>query len=270
MRQPASQYPEDPYEERTREYELAADEAEERPLRPGRRLPAILLTLAVMALFVGGLWFAYVQGTRHGAGSAQNGVPVIRADDRPTKVKPEDPGGMPVPDQNVLLYGDRLGKATTEKLLPPPEQPMPRPAPPAPPPAKTTAVAPAAPAPAPGPEPAAPSPDSAPDRTAAPAAEPKPTVAPKRATSSPQPGGGAAQVRVGSVRTPDAARTEWQRLKHQNADLLGNLKANAIRVDLGEKGIYYRIVAGPLADAQAAERLCDELKRRNHGCVLAR
>jgi len=78
------------------------------------------------------------------------------------------------------------------------------------------------------------------------------------------------QVRLGSLRTPEAAREEWARLKRENADLLGGLKANAVAVDLGEKGIYYRIMAGPFADAAAAERLCQELKQRNRGCILAR
>ena len=57
---------------------------------------------------------------------------------------------------------------------------------------------------------------------------------------------GTVQVRLGSLRTPEEAREEWQRLKRANGDLLGSLRANAVSVDLGEKGIYYRILAGPL------------------------
>jgi hypothetical protein len=80
---------------------------------------------------------------------------------------------------------------------------------------------------------------------------------------------GAVQVRLGSLRTPEAAREEWQRLKRANGDLLGELRANAVSADLGERGIWYRIMAGPLDEA-AAEKLCDEMKRRNHGCIVAR
>src|SRR6266704_2662994 len=98
--------------------------------RPDRRLPATLLTVVAMALFAGGLWFAYVQGTRHPAVIAPGeAVPLIRADDRPTKVKPDQPGGMTIPDQNVSLYNEKPGGAPVEKLLPAAEQPMPRPAP---------------------------------------------------------------------------------------------------------------------------------------------
>jgi hypothetical protein len=42
------------------------------------------------------------------------------------------------------------------------------------------------------------------------------------------------------------------------------------RVDLGDRGIFYRIQAGPVADAAAAERTCNELKRRGVGCLLVK
>jgi cell division septation protein DedD len=81
---------------------------------------------------------------------------------------------------------------------------------------------------------------------------------------------GAINVQLASVRTPDEARAEWARLKHDNADLLGHLRAFAERADLGEQGVYYRVEAGPFSDAAAAARLCGELKRRDFGCLVAR
>ena len=42
-----------------------------------------------------------------------------------------------------------------------------------------------------------------------------------------------------------------------------------LRVDLGDRGIYYRIQAGPLADA-AAQSACAELKRRKVACLLVK
>jgi SPOR domain len=225
-----------------------------------------------MVVFAGGLYFAYVQGTRHAPVGAQSGdgVPLLRADTRPDKVKPDQPGGMAIPDQNVSLYNDKPSAAPVEKLLPAAEQPMPRPvAPPkeaAPPqvaagspPAPDSAAAPAS-APAITMPPAASSP--APAKTAAKA----PT---KPAAANPVAKTGSVQVRLGSLRSPEAAREEWQRLKRDNSDLIGSMHANAVRTDLGDKGIYYRIEAGPL-DAAAAERLCAALKQRNHGCILAR
>jgi len=277
--QPVHEYQDyEAYEQRDPGFELVGEERDEEPPRGNRRLTVIALTLAVMALFAGGLWFAYVQGTRHAAGTAQSAdsVPLLRADERPTKVKPDQPGGMPVPDQNSSLYNDKLAKSSVEKLLPPPEQPLPRPAPlspvrpAAPPPALTPpaetrpgeAVAPAAAAPRPAPAQAAsqqPGPSPAAQKTAAAAATEKPPGVAARGV----------EVRLGSLRSPEEAREEWQRLKRANGDLLGNLRANAVSVDLGDKGIWYRIMAGPL-DESGAERLCAEMKQRNHGCVVAR
>ena len=272
MRQTASPYPDTLYDQRQDDYGLVGEqrpgEYQQEYPRRDRRLPAILLTVAVMALFAGGLWFAYVQGTKHApaATSQRDGVPLLRADDRPTKVKPEQPGGMKVPDQNVSLYNDKPAGAQVEKLLPQPEQPMPRPVP-----------APEAATPAAPPQPTAAPPAAGAVKPAAKtAAEAKPTAPPKPAAAAAKPaaaetsGTGKIEVRLGSVRTPESAREEWGRLKRENADLLGNLRANAVPVDLGEKGTYYRIQAGPFADAAAAARLCAELKKRNHGCILAR
>ena len=291
MAQPVHEY--DEYEDRDAGFELVGEQRDEEPATGNRRLTAIALTLAVMVLFAGGLWFAYYQGTRHAAGSGESGnpVPLLRADERPAKVRPDQPGGMPIPDQNSSLYNDKLARSSVEKLLPPPEQPLPRPAPlspvrPAAPPPKLMPPLEATPAEA-GPAPPAVPPrarapqttaaaSAAPDagsRAAAPQAGPLPAVqkAAVPASTEGTPGMAAreVEVRLGSVRSPEAAREEWQRLKRTNGDLLGNLRANAVSVDLGEKGIYYRIMAGPL-DEGAAERLCNEMKQRNHGCIIAR
>jgi hypothetical protein len=78
------------------------------------------------------------------------------------------------------------------------------------------------------------------------------------------------RLQLGSVRSEDAARQEWERIKRKNTDLLGDLSATPIRADLGDKGIYYRIQTGPVSDPAAADRICNELKQRNIGCIIAR
>src|ERR1700732_3811348 len=116
------------YEEGGESLGLVGDERLDEFVRPRRRLPATVLTGVVMAVLAGGLWFVYQQAPRHTAGTgAGDAVPLIRADDKPTKIKPDQPGGMAIPDQNASIYNEKPGTPAVEKLLPPPEQPMPRP-----------------------------------------------------------------------------------------------------------------------------------------------
>ncbi len=113
-------------EERT---DLYADPRDEDYAPRPRQLLRVVVALAVMGAFAGGLWFAYNEGKHHVGGAGD--IPLIRADTRPMRVKPENPGGMRIPDRDMLIYGQQ--RPQVEHLLPPPEQPMARPAPPPPP-----------------------------------------------------------------------------------------------------------------------------------------
>ena len=78
------------------------------------------------------------------------------------------------------------------------------------------------------------------------------------------------RLQLGAARSESEARGEWERLQHQNADLLGKLSGVAIRADLGDKGVYYRIQTGPVADASAADRICGEMRQRRLACIIVR
>lgn len=103
-------------------YDADADSHE---ARAGHRLRGIVTivaaVVAVGVIVAVGLHFV---GGRKGAG---DGVPVIKAEDRPFKVRPDDRGGMQVPNQDKLVYermesgADADGRV--ERLLPPPESP---------------------------------------------------------------------------------------------------------------------------------------------------
>ncbi|HTZ36336.1 MAG TPA: SPOR domain-containing protein [Stellaceae bacterium] len=233
---------------------------------PRRLLPGAALAVGVMALFAGGLWFAYHEGAKHAASgaAAPDGVPLIRADTDPVKVKPDKAGGMDIPDKDNPLYTVRPGAAPAEHILPPPEAPAPRSAAP---PQVATASPSAAPAPAPAPAASAPRqpPALTPQQVAALA---KPPAKPSEPAAKPTATAGGLRIQLASLRTPDEAREEWARLKRANADLLGRMTAVAVKADMGERGIYYRVEAGPLADRDAALRLCRQLKERGLGCSL--
>jgi cell division septation protein DedD len=249
-----------------RRAEVFADARDEEPPRRPRRVLATVLALLIMGLFSGGLWLAYVQGKHHTGGDAASGdVPLIRADERPTKVKPEQPGGMEIPDRDKLIYNPT--RKVVEHLLAPAEKPMPRPAPS--PPSQTEAARSSTGAMLP------PSglPENSPAATQTAQPQQQAATSPGKAAqapSSPSKPAAGTRLQLGSLRSEDAARQEWERIKRKNSDLLGSLSATPVRADLGDKGIYYRIQAGPIADPAAAERICGELKQRSIGCILAR
>jgi hypothetical protein len=174
------------------------------------------------------------------------------------KLKPDQPGGMPVPDQNVSVYDPKPGAAPVEKLLPPPEQPMPRPTPSA---AAPSAAPPAQPAPATPQQAAA---TAAPKAPPKPAAKETPAAAPAKSVPA-----GPVRIQLASLRTPEAAKEEWGRLKREHPELLGRLTAVAVKADLGDKGTWYRVQTQVFDDAATAERLCADLKKQNVGCSLA-
>jgi hypothetical protein len=101
-------------------------DADSRQARAGARLrTSVTLVLAVLA--VGGIVAAglHFVGGKRGGGA---GLQVIKADDRPIKLRPDDRGGMQVPNQDKLVY-ERMepgteGDAKVERLLPAAEAPQ--------------------------------------------------------------------------------------------------------------------------------------------------
>jgi len=154
------------------------DANQRRVTRTRRRLMTVAITLIAFAGFGGVVYYFYAQNRD----AAMAGlVPIIRAVEGPTKVKPEAPGGMEVPNRGLGVY-DLIDRnpapapgGRVERLLPPPEQPVAVP-PPAPPP---VAVAP--------PPPAAAPPAMAPSAAAPPAATAPPAAATPPAAAVPPP-----------------------------------------------------------------------------------
>ncbi len=267
--------------------------------RGGARLFGAVFAFAAIVGFGSLIAYYFVQN-RDGSLDPAN-IPVVRADPRPMKVKPDNPGGIDVPFQNTEIY-DRVGQQTGgvpagrppaagsaaparpgERLMHGPETPMPRPQPPpapvaaipavpeiaAPPDAVVVTPAPASAARAPAPLAAvAPPPVSAPAPAPVPAAPAVATARPAPTAAPPTPG--SARIQLASVRDMADAQREWARVTRQYPDLLAGMSPQFVPADLGDRGIFIRVQAGPFASPEAARAACDALRARGAGCNVVR
>ena len=74
------------------------------------------------------------------------------------------------------------------------------------------------------------------------------------------------RIQVASVKNEDVAKSTWARLQSAHGEQLSSLRMQAVRVDLGERGVWYRVQAGPL-DEKQAHSVCASLKARKTDCV---
>ena len=147
------------------------------------------------------------------------------------------------------------------KAAPAPAAAVPAPIPPSAPPIVTNVPQPATTAVPPAPTVVAAAPQAAPaalPATSAPVTTPAALPA------------GAMFLQLASARSEDAAMGEWKRITAKNGDLIGNLTPSVAVADLGERGTFYRLRAGPVADKPTADGLCASLASRNVGCIVVR
>ena len=77
-------------------------------------------------------------------------------------------------------------------------------------------------------------------------------------------------MQLAALRSSEEANREWEKLRKAHPELLGNLGVNVVRADLGERGTFYRIQAGPVADEANAKDLCRKLVDKKVGCLVVR
>ena len=76
------------------------------------------------------------------------------------------------------------------------------------------------------------------------------------------------RIQLGAFRTRAKATRHGQGLQRKHHGLLGRLNMVVERVDLGSKGIFYRLRAGPFANRQTARSLCRSLGKQRINCFL--
>jgi len=101
-------------------------------------------------------------------------------------------------------------------------------------------------------------------------APPPPKKIPKVKVRKAAPSGPRPAVHIASFRSRKAADRGWAQLRRAHRGVLGNLKPEITRVNLGgKKGVFFRLVAGPLGSNADADQVCRQLKRRRQYCEPA-
>ncbi|MDA8524037.1 SPOR domain-containing protein [Alphaproteobacteria bacterium] len=250
---------------------------------------AIFLFLLLIGGAVGSTYFyAFQQGLEEGQRSLP---PVVLAEKTPIKVPAENvPGGVPVKPEDLNIYGVMRGAAE-------PETPRAQPASPA---DNATGTIESLIARTEDPfEQALNVPKAIADDTRLPASNsirvlqndpsvevspPRPDLnrAPRAAVPAARPTAKPAktQVRTGSVARDDfmvqlaasrsraLARGVYSGLQNNFSDLLGQRNPLILRVDLGDKGIFYRVNVPGFESRNAATAFCANLKSRGQDCLV--
>ena len=66
----------------------------------------------------------------------------------------------------------------------------------------------------------------------------------------------------------ERAAKEWRGLSDRFRSVLGSLHPLIQDADLGERGVFYRLKAGPIADRARARALCRALETEEQYCRI--
>ena len=245
-------------------------------------LPWRMLAVAGGLTAVLGVGAAAVWGVSR---AVSNSVPVIEADSRPLRIRPDDPGGLRVANQGERIFetqnqpqrarSAQPGVPAQAQVAPAPEQPdldalrqaaqasrlaqrsqTPAAAPVAP--TAPVAGAPEAPASQAPVEAAPATPPPAPvARAPEPAPRQEPRPEPARAAT-----GGGALVQLGALGSEEAAHTEWNRLKGRLGGLLADRRPMVVRFERPGMPTMWRLRTSGFSDAAAARSFCEAAKAK--------
>ena len=230
-----------------------------RVARQPRGMEAGTRKLVMIAAGLGGALIVAI-GLYSTIGYRSTVVPVIQADSRPIRVKPENRGGMQINADDEEVMGDAAASAS--KLAPAAEAPAPKmlrarqDAPLAPPPAATAAKEIVT---------AAPNVPVAEKPVAAKSAV-LPLVATPAATQHVVMG--KTLVQIAALGSEEAARAEWQRLSKSLPDLFGNRQPVVSKIER-DGHVLWRLRTGNFSDIAQAIAFCERVRAKRSGCSIA-
>lgn len=103
----------------------------------------------------------------------------------------------------------------------------------------------------------------------APAVAAPATPVAQQPAAAPAPSGGtaAAYVQLSSQRSEQAARESAQAIINRFGPVFGGANIEIVRADLGERGVYYRVLV-PANSRQEASNMCNNIKAAGGDCLL--
>lgn len=216
---------------------------------PRRAIGLVSLALATLLSFGAGVGSTLVYLQTFKGETSLAALPLIEADKNPTRVRPEgfdavaprvaqlSPSGLPSPISSAMAaVADPAidltpqGIPTAPELLPPVSAVVIELGPPA------TTVAP----------------------IAAPA-----VVERMESPLVPQ-----FQLQLASMRTPEGANEELNRLKRLHANLLGSIDLTVQRIDQGARGVFFRVLSGSVGERPEAAQLCSAIAEKRGQCAV--
>jgi len=73
-------------------------------------------------------------------------------------------------------------------------------------------------------------------------------------------------AQLGSYRSAERALAGWHELQSKAPSALAELQPRLESVDLGERGTFYRLKAGPVLSSEALDTLCTQLTDQGISC----
>jgi hypothetical protein len=233
--------------------------------RPQRHRGAVDPQLKRMGLIAGGVaaLLALGFGAYSLIGVRTHGVPVIEADSRPIRVRPDNPGGMQVAGAEEQIMG-AASNGQADAMAPLPETPEPQtlqaqirashqPEP--------TAAAQSALSASSAAVPAAPS-SPPPEVHAAPAITPAPRP------HAPAVAVGKTEVQLAAMVTEQAAMAEWDRLAKRMPTLLAARRPAILKASRDGK-TFFRLRTGGFVDVAQASAFCTAVRTKGAECSVA-
>jgi cell division septation protein DedD len=246
---------------------LDLDDDEPAP-EEGARLPLLIaVALVVLAAFAGVVWLAYTQGVQRGR--AEEPQIVAQSAVHKTNAATQSPPftGLNIYQPAVTRNGHSgAGKVAgpVHAAIPPPSL---RPTANGGPETFAAGTEPAHPfvtptvPPAPPPAAAKPATQTAKASTSAPAGAQPAATAPSTPTQS-----SGVLIQVGSYKSEAEAQQSWLAFKARHEAAAG-YQSDIKEVDLGGKGVWYRLRIGPFDDKDSAADVCAKLRADGASCI---